>query len=376
MDGWGYVPPALDDLGESFAVPTGGRGDQFRGGTEGLLFKKAEPDVHAIADVLAETQRMLAELRAEMRATVPEPPPARTLRDLSSEWLPRKLKKIPASAAAFDGRVRIHLLPTLGHHTYATLLPEHVEEMLEGFIEEGMGAQTANHVRDAGRQLVSHAIKNKRWVGPNPFEEVSKLKVPEHHYDVPTREEAAAILVAVEARWRPLFAAELYLGPRRKTLFHLKPEDVHLASGTIDFLVTKTGVPIRGIPIPNELRDYLKWALGDAKGEWLFSRDCGRQLSDKSNLLRAVLRRAIERAGVKRDGKPIRLTFRDLRGVSCTLHQEAGCHIWVMAKVLGHSISSLGPDGGLMESMTARRYSKFQKEFVRANLNRLCLRNK
>ncbi len=346
------------------------------GVAEGLLPRKALPDVRAIADVLAETQRMLAELRAEMRATVPEPPPARTLRDLASEWLPKKLKKIPASAAAFDGRVRIHLLPMLGHHTYATLLPEHVEEMLEGFIDEGLGAQTANHVRDAGRQLVANAIKNKRWVGANPFEEVSKLEVPEHHYDIPTREETAAILLAVESRWRPLFAVELYLGPRRKTLFHLRPEDVHLGAGTIDFLVTKTGIPIRGIPIPNELRDYLKWALIEAKGEWVFSRDCGRQLSDRSNLLRAVLRRAIERAGIKRNDKPMRLTFRDLRGVSCTLHQEAGCHIWVMAKVLGHSIKSLGPDGAMMESMTARRYSKFQKEFVRSNLNRLSLRNK
>lgn len=334
------------------------------------------PGIEDITAALRETQRMLAELRSEMRATVPAPPPARTLRDLSADWLPKKLKKIPASAAAFDGRVRIHLLPMLGHHTYATLLPEHVEEMLEGFIEEGLGPQTANHVRDAGRQLVAHAIKNKRWVGANPFEETSKLDVPDHHYDVPSREEAAAILLAVESRWRPLFAVELYLGPRRKTLFHLKPSDVRLEEGTIDFRVTKTGVPIMGIPIPSELKNYLKWALNEAKGEWLFSRDDGRQLSDRSNLLRAVLRRAIAHAGIKRDNKPLKLTFRDLRGVSCTLHQEAGCHIWVMAKILGHSIASLGPNGGFMETMTAKRYSKFQKEFVRTNLNRLSLRTK
>jgi integrase len=305
------------------------------------------------------------ELRGLLAPSVTEP---RTLVELSIEWLPRKKRKL-ASADSFDGRVR-HVLRALGHHTYQTLLPRHVEDMMDALLASELSAQTVNHVRDAGRQLVADAARNRLWPGPNPFEDVPKRKVPPHAYDMPSRDETAMLLGAVEEEHQPLVALALYLGPRRKTIFNIQPADVSLARGTMDFRVTKTGVVILGVPVPDELTPFLREAMRRARGEWLFSRPDGRQLSSRSRLLRSVLSRAIARAGLRRGARLMRLTFRDLRGVCATLHQEAGAHPWVVSKVLGHSQSSLV----IAENMTARRYSKFSDEFARRELNRLSLK--
>lgn len=317
----------------------------------------------------ADVGQMVLDLRSELRELLNkrevEP---RALEAHSVEWLPRKSARL-ASADTFAGRVR-HVLRFLGAHTHQTLLPRHIEDMMNVLLAEGLAPQTVNHVRDAGRQLVADALRNRVWDGANPFDSTPKLKVPRHAYDMPTREEAGRLLRCTERAYRPLVALALYLGPRRKTIFNLRPSDVDLARGVIDFRVTKTGVEVLGVPIPEELRPHLEVALADARGEWLFSRPDGRQMSAGSRLLRSVVRRAIEAADIRRGERCLRLTFRDLRGVCATLHQEAGAHPWILSKVLGHAQASLV----LQEGVTGRHYSKFSDEFARQELNRLTLK--
>lgn len=316
-----------------------------------------------------EVRQLRAELRSHFRMDVA----ARSLADLSAEWLPRKLRKI-AAPETFEGRVRLHLLPALGKHTHATLLPLHVDDLLDAMLEKGYGPQTANHVRDAGRQLVDYAIKNKAWLGANPFAEVPKRKIPEQDVDVLTSFEAATVLRFVVDKRRPLFATALYLGPRRKTLFHLRPEHVDLGEKLIDFNVVKGGKSIRAVPIPDELVPYLEQALRAVRGEWLFSQGDGRQMCPGSHVLNNELNAAFERAGIRRGLSAPRITFHGLRRCSSTLHQEAGCHPWVVSKVLGHSQRSLAMFGNVVENMTAKRYTQFSDQFVRRELNRLSLK--
>ena len=62
--------------------------------------------------VEVDTRQLVRELREELRTVFrPEPANKRTLAEISAEWLPRKLRKIPASAVSFESRVRLHLLP-------------------------------------------------------------------------------------------------------------------------------------------------------------------------------------------------------------------------------------------------------------------------
>lgn len=323
-----------------------------------------------------DTRQMLLELREELRQTLrPTLAKLRTLAEIAAEWLPQKLQKI-ASAASFEGRVRNHILPALGHHTSQTLRKRDVEVLLLDLRHgRGLSAQTANHVRDAGRQLVQDALENGEWSGANPFAQVEPFPLEERDYDVLSRQEARAVLAAVPDRWRPLFALAVYLGPRRSTILNVRVADVDLEARVISFLKTKTGKKIRRIPIPDELLPYLQEAVARAgPGEWLFPTRFGKKHAGQPKALNRVLRRAMQAAGVKRpDGGLPRLSFHGLRRTSSCLHQEAGCAAWVVSKVLGHSQASLVFMGNMPENVTARHYSTYSENFIREQLNRLTL---
>lgn len=315
------------------------------------------------------------QLGLELRELLVPRVPTVTLAELSGEWLPRKLKKLSSSPETFEGRVRLHLLPALGNHSCATLRALDVEDLLDAMVAGGYGEQTANHVRDAGRQLVEFATTNRLWVGPNPFQQAKKLKVPDPEHDVLEREEAARLLRFVAVHWRPLFALAIYLGPRRGTIINIQPADVHLSEGLVDFLVMKDGKPRRSIPVPDELMPHLEAALRTSRGEWLFSQANGKKMCAGSHVLCDELASAMERAEIRRPHGPPRITFHGLRRCSSTLHQEAGCHPWVVSKILGHSQASLAMFGNVVENMTAKRYTQFSERFIRRELNRLSLTN-
>lgn len=318
---------------------------------------------------------MLAAVREEIRNAVAankQQEVSRTLRELSAEWLPRKLRTIVAPRT-FAGRVENWILPLLGEHTSATLKKKTVEAfLLDLHQKHGLSPQTVNHVRDAGRQLVDDALDNDAWFGGNPFAKAKQLKNPNVRREVLSRDEAARLLLNIPARWLPLFAVALYLGPRRKTLFNIRTEDVDIEHGVIHFRDTKTRRPVLDIPIPDELVPHLRQALEQSRGPWLFVTRFGEKFTGNAKALNRVLACALKGAGIcSADGVTVRaLTFRGLRRCSSTLHQEAGCHPWVVSKALGHSQASLS----LPENMTAKKYTVFSPEFVRQELNKLTLR--
>jgi integrase len=332
--------------------------------------KREESELRSKVDAVHDDVR---QLKMELRGLWKTDMPTRTLSDLSAEWLPRKLAKISAPET-FEGRVRLHLLPALGQHTHATLLPRDIEDLLAAMTRDGYGPQTVNHVRDAGRQLINYATANRAWLGGNPFDLVGKLKIPDEEKDVLSAREAALLLRFVSRPRRPIFALALFLGPRRKTMFHMRPSDVDLPGLLVDFNVVKGGKKIRSVPIPEELAPYMQQALAEARGEWLFSQDDGRQMCRTSHVLNDELAAAFERAGVRRGTSAPDITFHGLRRCSSTLHQEEGCHAWVVSKILGHSQKSLQDFGNLVENMTGKRYTQFSTQFIRRELNRLSLK--
>jgi integrase len=321
-----------------------------------------------VKEVRAELRKEFRLLNAEKRAPV-----LKTICDLAAEWLPRKTKLI-ASGKDFRRRVENHILPGLGHHTAATLKKRDVEAFLLELLEGGLSEQTVNHVRDHGRQLVEDAIDNDDWPSSNPFAKTKTLKIPETDKDILSRPEAALLLASIPTRWRPLFALALYLGPRRSSIFNVRPWDVDFASGVISFNKTKTGKAIKRIPIPDELVPHLREAMSCASKDWLFVSRNGTRHTRDSKSLRRVLARALKSAGIRRaDGLVPHITFHGLRRVSSVLHQEADCHPWVVSKILGHSQASLALFGSVLENTTAKKYTVFSEQFVRQELNRLTL---
>jgi integrase len=323
-----------------------------------------------------DTHQLLLDLREELRAMrEPLSAPGKTIAEIASEWLPVKLRKI-ASAQDFGARVRNHLLPALGSRTCETLKKRDVEAFLLDLTQKkGLSPQTANHVRDAGRQLVEDAIEHGDWAGSNPFARADPLKIPEHDYESLSREEAARLIRATPTWWQAMFALAIFLGPRRKTIFNIRRTDVDTERWLINFNKTKTGKRVKFVPVPDGLQPYLLEALEASRDcEWLFPNRFRGKRSNNAKPVNHALFSALQRAGVLRqDGRAPELTFRDLRRVSSCLHQEAGCHPWVVSKILGHSQASLALMGSPAENTTSKHYTVFSEQFVRQELNKLKL---
>lgn len=350
---------------------------EFIGGEGRIVVPKPPRIVRGGSDFDArfELDQLRMLIREELRR---EEPPSATLSELAAERLCRKLPGM-ASARDFEARVRKHLLPALGFHTSATLKPKHIEIMMADLARAGFAPQTINHIRDAGRQLIADAIKNEAWPKANPFALVAPLDTPRREPPMLTRIQAAQLLREVPSRWRSLFALALYLGPRRGEIFALEKEWVDLERKLVSFNGsherdrTKTGDQRRNIPIPSELMPYLRHAMTEARDSaFVFPSEKNERLTKDTKLV-AVLRDALGVVDIN-EVSATQMTFHGLRRVSSTLHQEAGCHPWVVSKVLGHSQASLAACGNPVENMTARRYTQFSEEFVRAELEKLSLK--
>lgn len=369
-----------------------------------------EPEDHkAIHELTREVMRLAAELREARGQGVTAanqliPQDAPTISELCGWWFETKAFTKLQSGRDRRHNIEAHVLPLLGEHTQATLTSDDVEDSLEvARKRHELSSQTLNHIRAALAKVINDAIKRQppKWTGPNPVKGVTRYEVEDRDPPMLTAEQAGRLIMAAAPHWRPIFAVALYLGLRAGELRGLKNEDVDILHKRLHVKrsgrreTTKTG-KARIIPVPDELWPILLEAKrAKAGGEHLFGHG-GHPLSKNwksASLMRATLKKAGLLASIRwvcnhkkgcdaafdeeveggrcptcgyklrRTTRPLEMDFHDLRHVSATLHQEAGCHMWVMTKVLGHS----------MPKVMTVRYTHLPEEKVRSELNRLSL---
>lgn len=349
-----------------------------------------------IAEELREIRHALAELspRAKQKRK-------RTLNQLAEEWLKKKLPTLDGSADTFEARVRNHLLPVFGKSKDD--LDRHA--VRAWMLQLELAPQTVNHIRNAGRQLVEYAQEKDEWATVNPFEKCDPLPVTWFQSKVLTEAEVRRLLAAATDTWRLIFAVTVVLGLRRGEVFGLKVEDVDRTRRVLRVCRShgrrwpKNRRP-REIPVPPRAWKVIERALKErGESDYVFpGRNGGRRCRDSK--VAKWLRGALVRAGVvegwvltcrkKKCTKPEavdapkdarcskcggprvakarakHLRFHDLRHTSATLHLQAGCHPWVVSKVLGHTVSDAPP-------AITWRYTHFSEEWVREQLNLLDL---
>jgi integrase len=369
-----------------------------------------EPEDHdAIRELTREVVRLAAELRVARaqplsvaEKVVPQELP--TIAELCEWWFETKAFTKLQSGRDRRHNLEAHVLPLLGEHTQASLSSDDIEDALEvARKRHGLSPQTLNHVRAALAKVINDAIKRQppKWTGPNPVKGVTRYEVEDRDPPMLTAEQAGRLIMAAAPHWRPIFAVALYLGLRAGEIRGLKNEDVDILHKRLHVKrsgrreTTKTG-KARVVPVPDELWPILLAAKrAKAGGDHLFGHG-GHPLSKNwksASLMRATLKKAGLVASVRwvcnhkkgcqatfdeeveggwcptcgyklrRTTRPLEMDFHDLRHVSATLHQEAGCHMWVMTKVLGHS----------MPKVMTMRYTHLPEEKVREELNRLRL---
>jgi len=301
-------------------------------------------------------------------------------------------------ASGSDAFWRQRLLPALGELMLPEVTSAKLEAALQAHVDE-LSGKSLNHLRGVVHTIFSKAVRRGLWAGANPAAAVERRKETRRVFDTLKADEVAALLQHLDAKWRALFAAAVWTGMRKGELLGLRKADVDLEQGTITVRVSYDSDTTKGrhaevIPIAEPLLPYLRDAMGSSQSELVFPAADGIMRQRNTNL-RAVLRRALARAGIvlgydhvcRRQGcghkerhadaasrrcpkcdmllwpkaLPRPLRFHDLRGTTATLLARAGVPLVVAQRILRHTDPRL----------TANVYSRVDLDDLRQGINRL-----
>jgi len=361
-------------------------------------------DKSSTAQTKAEARRLQAELerRAERSRMGIEPAMPEdgggTLEALFTWWL-GAYSKATAGHRTNETTIRKHF-----HGTELAKLPLRAvtSGRIEAFLQAKVGKlspQTLNHLRGYLSRAFNAARRAGRWPGPNPAQDVRKRKVPKRQPDYLRPHEVPLLLMALHARWRPLFATALYTGLRKGELLALRKSDVDLARQVLVVARsherdTTKGGRAEAIPIATELVPFLKVAMAASPSGLIFPKLDGTRMRRDVNL-EWTLRRALGRAGVvegylhacrrKGCGHVVEAADQELR--RCPKHRMK---LWVKPKVrpirfhdLRHSTASLlmmnGANPAAVQRIlrhsdpriTTEVYGHLSPEYLRDEVDRL-----
>jgi len=296
------------------------------------------------------------------------------LRKVLEDWLEVSASKRcgPKTFEEYRRRVRLHILPALGHLPLSRLTPIVLEEYLARKLREGLSPSTVREHYWIIRSALSAAV---RWgiLARNPAVQVEP---PRRRRDRPTvwDEEQVRLFLKEAKRNSPHYA--LYLtavvtGMRQGELLALRWEDVNVKIGSVTVRRSmyrlggrivekepKSASSVRTVPLPpvclkvlRKLREgqlRMRRLLGvcpdgircrkAACPRWhdtalVFCQPNGKPLH-AHNVVRRDFRRVIERAGLPR------IRFHDLRHVHASFLLSQGVNPRVVQERLGHSTAA------------------------------------
>ncbi len=352
---------------------------------------------HVAGDELSRLMRGLAEELRRARA-------GETFGELSVSWLRRVSKR---RVCPDNERRHIRHMQPLAHLREGELTKGAIEDLFGDLLAPlgPLGAATINKVRSTGRLIIRDAQGNGLWHGLNPFELVDRLRQVRPIWPTLALEEVRLVLPRLREDRRRLCKTVLLVGLRPGEALGLRKVDVDLKAKVLKVRrshgrnQTKTGKE-REFPIPDDLVEDLRDAMGSSPGEYVFPKpDGSRQRADTK--LAKILRTAIKAAGIvtgykyrcrkqscsfdgllqrasKEEvacpecaqpmvaaGIPKHLRFYDLRHSSSTLHRKAKCDPLVVREMMGHA----------SKNQTDETYTHLDEEYRRVELNKLKLQS-
>lgn len=339
-----------------------------RGNAEGSVYQRKDGRwVAAVTDSRGGRTHRYAKTRAEAAAKltaalkslqdgVPLPPERGTVGQFLERWLVDTARQsVRASTyASYEGLVRVHLLPALGHVPLTKLAPHQVQAMMNAKLEGGLSPRRVEYMRAVLRRALNQAL---RWglVTRNVATLVTPPRAKRNVISPFDADQARAFLQAIHGnRLEALYSVALAIGLRQGEALGLRWQDVDLENstvhvrhalqkveGTLQLVEPKTDRSRRTITLPSVAARALKehrerqneertnagqyWEDGD----FVFCSPTGRPLV--SSTVTHAFQRCLRDAGLPRQ------RFHDLRHACASLMLAQGVSARVVMEVLGHS---------------------------------------
>lgn len=272
-----------------------------------------------------------------------------TMEDFLYQWYGRVVQQLaPKTQSSYEGIIRLHLIPHIGHHELVKLRPEHLYALIEQLQKKNLSTRTVHYVLSVLSRALNWAV---RWeyVEKNV---VALIKLPGYAYpeiEPLTVSQARELLNAVRGhRLESLYRLALSLGMRQGELIRLTWNDVDVQQRTIFVRQSKTRAGRRKIELPDTLFETLNKHKEHIENErvyahhWtdhglVFPSEVGTPLAAR-NIFRHF------KALLIKVGLPKTIRFHDLRHSCAAFLIAEGVDLHIVKQLLGHSKISITSD--------------------------------
>jgi integrase len=294
-------------------------------------------------------------------------PSPHTLREAAEAWLEAARKGEvrnrsgdpykPSAVRGYADTLRLRVYPAIGDRRFTNLRRSDMQDFADKLVGEGHAASTVSCTFTPLRSIYRRAA-NRGDVAVNPCDGIDLPAVRSGRDRIADPQEAAALLAALPAEDRALWAAALYAGLRRGELLALRWEDVDLPVGTINVVRSwdmvegpvkpKSAKGSRKVPIASGLRALLvEHRLRTGGHGFVFG-------SDVSPFRPDEIRRRADAAWTK--AKLKRITLHECRHTFASLMIAAGVNAKALSTYMGHANIAITMDryGHLMPGNEAQ----------------------
>jgi len=345
-------PPTGSVVRDDESRPIGARITLRDGSRKIIAFKNApvsEERAKELARTLAKRAIELGMVPVDTDETVSE---------WSNRWLTERETRGLTSVKDDRSRLKLHVLPTLGHLPMGLVIRDNVEELVEVLDAKVRAKETSWKTARHAWALVTRMFRDakaskKRDLRVRDDNPTTDVEGPDRgakkgkQFIFPTE---LLLLVACERiplHWRRLFAIATYVGARAGELAALEWEDVDLARGTIHIhravdrlhggtKTTKTG-ETRRVPLEAELLPLLATMRAESGGAGLVLPFMSNKSEWSKNLRQYLVWAGCDRAELFADDETRKpLTFHDLRSSYATWSAVRGDSPLTIKQRCGH----------------------------------------
>jgi integrase len=246
----------------------------------------------------------------------------------------------PSVLRGYQAALEQRIVPALGARRLGDVTRRDVQRLADEMLGQGLDPSTIRNALMPLRVIFRRALEDGE-IAVNPCTALRLPAVRGRRERIASPTEAAALVAALPARYRPIYATALYAGLRRGELLALRWSDVDLASGVIhverayddraDAVVEpKSHAGLRKVPIVGVLRDILVAHRADSpSNELVFASSTGRPVQT------ATIWRASRAAWARAGLEPIGL--HEARHTFASILIAAGVNAKAITTFMGHA---------------------------------------